>query len=263
VPTRERTYRTEAIILRRKDIGETDRLLTVLTPEKGKIRVVGKGIRKPRSRKAGHLELFVCAKVLLAKGHEFDLVTQAEMVNAYRPLREDLLRTAHASYAVELLDKFTPDSEEHRELYELLRHALEWLCTAADVPLATRYYELQLLTLAGFQPQLHRCAQCGEVLKPEDQFFSVLDGGVVCRACAAPAEGFTLLRPGLVPLSLNALKVLRYFQTQPYAKATAVAISQTTQNDVERILARYIISILERQLKSVEFLKLIRREAQT
>ena len=77
--------------------------------------VLAKGIRKPRSRKAGHLELFTCSRLLLAKGRDLDVVTQAETVRAYRPLREDLLRGAYAAYAVELLDRFTPDEQENAE----------------------------------------------------------------------------------------------------------------------------------------------------
>ena len=164
---RERTYRTEAIVLRRKDFGEADRVLTVFTPERGKVRLVAKGIRKPRSRKAGHLELFTCSRLLLAKGRDLDMVTQAETLLAYRPLREDLLRGAYAAYAVELLDRFTPDEQENAELYRLLRSMLGWLCAEHDLALVARYYELQLLGLAGFQPDLRQCVAGGEKIAQE------------------------------------------------------------------------------------------------
>src|SRR5215468_7426623 len=112
---RERTYRTEAIVLRRKDIGEADRILTLFTPQLGKVRAVAKGIRKPRSRKAGHLELFTCTRLLLAVGRDLDIITQAEGIEPYRPLRDDLLRSAYGAYMVELLDRFTPEAEENPE----------------------------------------------------------------------------------------------------------------------------------------------------
>ena len=261
MPFRERTYRTEAIVLRRKDIGEADRILTLLTPGKGKVRVIAKGIRKPRSRKAGHLELFTRAKLLLATGHDLDIVTQAELLDAYRPVREDLLRSAYAGYMVEMLDRFTPDEQENPELYELLTHGLQWAATAADLALAARAYELNLLSAAGFQPQLYRCVSCGKELVPEDQFFSPHDGGVICAACGAPPQGpyDPAARAGRLPLSLNALKLLRFIQSNPYAKVAALTISPRTQAEVEFLMARYITILLERQLKSVEFLKLIRR----
>jgi DNA repair protein RecO (recombination protein O) len=255
MPSRERTYRTEAIVLRRKDFGETDRVLTLLTPDHGKLRAVAKGIRKPASRKAGHLELFMRSKLLLAKGRDLDLITQAQTVNAYRPLREYLLRGAYAAYMVELVDRFTPDGQENREIYDLLAHGFEWLCASPDLALTVRYYELQLLSLAGFQPQLHQCVIGGETIVAEDQYFSPAEGGAVCAKCGEA-------RPpaGRLPVSMHALKFLRYFQSQPYAKVTALTIRPSVHMEMESLLARYIAVILERQLKSIEFLKLVRRE---
>lgn len=254
MPARERTYRTEAIILRRKDFGEADRVLTLFTPERGKFRAVAKGIRKPRSRKAGHLELFTCSKLLLAKGRDLDVITQAETVYAYRPLRENLLRGAYAAYAVELLDKFTPDNEDNPDLYGLLREALGWLGTTENLALTMRYYELHLLSMAGYQPQLFRCVACGNKIVAENQYFSIQDGGAVCAK-----DGKTY--PGALPVSLNGLKYLRYAQSNTYARVSAAKLPTGVAAEMEALLARYITHILERQLKSVEFLKLIRRES--
>jgi len=256
VPTRDRTYRTEAVVLRRKAMGETDRLLTLFTPEQGKVRVIAKGIRKPASRKAGHLELFTRVKLLLAKGRDLDLVTQAETMQAYRPLREDLLRGAYASYAVELLDKFTPDEQENREMYDLLRHALDWLCDSPDLALTARYYELQLLGLAGYQPELFRCVIGGEKIVAEDQYFSFEGGGAACARCGAAQA-----RPDVMAVSMNALKHLRYFQSNPYAKAIALKMRPGVHAELERLMTRHLTHLLERQLKSVEFLRLIQRES--
>ncbi len=245
-------------MLRRRDIGEADRILTLFTPEHGKVRAVAKGIRKPRSRKAGHLELFTCARLLLAVGRDLDIITQAEGLDPYRPLRDDLLRGAYGAYMVELLDRFTPDAEENAELYQLLRQGLSWAASAADLALAARYYELHLLGLAGYQPQLRRCVVCGRALAAEDQFFSTLEGGVVCPSSAAQRAGGTG-PSGRLPLSLGALKLLRFMQSSPYNKVAALNVSSRTQTEVESLLALYITETLERQLKSVEFLKLIRR----
>jgi DNA repair protein RecO (recombination protein O) len=253
MPARDRTYRTEAIVLRRKDFGEADRMLTLLTPEHGKVRVVAKGIRKPASRKAGHLDLFMRSKLLVAKGRDLDIITQAETMSAYRPLREYLLRGAYAAYMVELIDRLTPDEQENREIYDLLCHGFTWLCESPDLALTVRYYELHLLGLAGFQPQLRYCVVGGETIVAEDQFFSPSRGGAVCARCGPN-------RPDVMPISMEALKVLRYFQIQPYAKARAMKIRPSLHAEIEHVLARYLASVLERQLKSIEFLKLVKRE---
>ncbi len=93
---RERLYRTEAVVLKRSDFGEADRLLTLYTPRLGKCRVLAKGVRRLTSRKAGHLELFTHAQLLVAKARSLDIVTQAETIDAYANLRKDLLRASRA-----------------------------------------------------------------------------------------------------------------------------------------------------------------------
>ena len=108
---RDRTYRTEAVVIRRSDFGEADRLLTLFSPDRGKMRAIAKGARKPQSRKTGHVELFMRSKFLLAVGRDLDIVTQAETVETYASLRESLVRATYANYAVELLDRFTVDED--------------------------------------------------------------------------------------------------------------------------------------------------------
>ena len=252
MPSRERTFRTEAIVLRRKDFGEADRILTLFTPESGKIRAVAKGIRKPRSRKAGHLELYTRSNLFLAKGRDMDIITQAVTVEAYRPVREDLLRSTYGSYYVELLDKFTPDEAENKPLYDLLATALGWLAEARDLALATRYYELQLLGMAGYQLELFQCVVSGEKILAEDQFFSPADGGAVCPKCGET-------RSGAFPISLSALKILRFMIRSPYEALRELKLSGSVHAELERVTQRTITYHLERQLKSVAFLKHVRR----
>jgi DNA repair protein RecO (recombination protein O) len=166
---RERTYRTEAIVLRRRDFGEADRLLTLYTRDRGKIRVIAKGARKPQSRKTGHVELFMRTRFLIAEARNLDIITQAEMVEAYPALREDLVRTTYASYAVELLDRFTPEEDRNTQLYDLLAEGLRWFAATDQPLLVARFYELHLLQLAGFRPQLFQCVGCGEPIAEQDQ----------------------------------------------------------------------------------------------
>ena len=251
---RHRTYRTEAVVLRRQDFGEADRLVTLFTPQHGKLRALAKGARKPASRKTGHLELFSRSDLLLARGREMDLVTQAAMLEAFRPIREDLYLTSCATYAVELLDRFTLDGTENRPLYDLLVRALGWLGGPADPGLTLRYYELQLLALVGYRPELQRCLRRGETIREEDQFFSAADGGVVCPKCGPETHG-------ALPISAAALKYLRYLQRCSYAEAVAVRVRPLLQSELERMTQHYITYLLERRLKSVEFMRLVRQEA--
>src|SRR5512143_252235 len=105
------SFRVEAVILRHSDYGEADRMLTLYTAQLGKTRALAKGARKIASRKAGHIEPFTHVKLQLAKGRDMPLVTQADTVDAYQPLREDLVLTSQAAYVLELLDRFTYEDE--------------------------------------------------------------------------------------------------------------------------------------------------------
>ncbi len=250
----ERLYRVEAIVIRRRDWGEADRLLTLYTREQGKMQAVAKGSRKPTSRKAGHVELFTRTRLLIARSRSIDIITQAETVEAYRHLRESLEASTLAHYFAELLDRFTGENEADQNLYNLLNSALTWLCEADDVQLVARYYELHLLELTGFRPELHHCPGCAKELQPEDCFFSAAQGGVLCPNCGRG-------RRDASALSLTAFKVLRYGQTRDWEHFRRLRLTAPLHAEVERTLHHYLLYVLERNLKSVEFLRQLRREA--
>ena len=250
----ERLYRTDAIILRRADFGEADRLLTVYTPERGKMRLLAKGVRKTTSRKAGHVELFMLTNMLIAHGRTWDIVSQAEIVEPYRILREDLDKTSHAYYLAELLDRFTEEHDTNAPLFELLALTLAHLEHTDDPFIVLRYFEMHLLSLTGFQPQLHFCVACQEALEPvDDNYFHFVDGGALC-----PTHGPS--RPNAEPLPLPILKVLRFLQTESWEKIVKLQLTAATRREVESLLLGYITFLLERQLKSVDFLRKLRRE---
>jgi DNA repair protein RecO (recombination protein O) len=254
LPRPERAFRTPAIILKRRDMNEADRLLTVLTPNHGKIDVIAKGARKLTSQKTGHVELYTRADLLVHRGREIGIAAQAEMVEPYLRLREDLQRGAYASYAVELLDRFTGDSDEdtHR-LFILLDETLGRLCSEKDPRLVIRYYEIRLLELVGYRPELFRCVQEHEDLQPEEQFFSYVLGGAVCPRHAANSN------VSLIRLPLTILKLLRHIQRSPYSQVKSLQITGSLHDEAERLILGYITFLLERKLQSVEFIHRIRR----
>ena len=250
---RERTFRTEAIVLRRIDFGEADRLLTLYSREYGKLRAIAKGARKPQSRKTGHVELFMRSKFLIAKGRDLDIITQAETVESYAALRDDLLRVSHASYAVELLDRFTVEGDHHTGIYDLLADTLERFADTDALRLAARYYELHLLALTGFRPRLYQCVSCAEDILEQDQFFSMELGGLLCPNCRSADRR-------AMPVQASAVKVLRYLQTRSWETVQPLRLRTALMEEIEQVNHAYILHILERELKSVDFLHELRRE---
>ncbi len=251
---KERTFRSEAIVLRRTDFGESDRLLTLFSRESGKIKAIAKGARKPQSRKTGHVELFMRTQFLFAIGRDLNIITQAEMIEAYPALRQDLVRTTYASYAVELLDRFTPEEDKHVGIYDLLAEGLGWFATANDVMLVARFYELRLLDLAGFRPQLFQCVACNHPIQEQDQFFSPELGGILCPDCREKDRRAR-------PISAVAVKVLRYLQSRSWQTVSILTLKRSLQTELESLMHFYLTYILERHLKSVDFLHRLRREA--
>lgn len=249
--TKFRSVRVDAVVLRHSDYGEADRLLTVFTRQMGKLRVIAKGARKIASRKAGHIEPFTHVRLQLAKGKDMFLVTQADTVDAYLPLRDDLTLTGQAAYVLELLDRFSYEEQtESPSTFKLLTETLARLAAQADVWVVIRYYEMRLLDHVGFRPQLFECANCGRAIQPEDQYFSFTAGGVICPRCG---QGL----PNLRAISVETLKYLRHFQRSSYAEALRARPGLEVQKEAESLMQGYFTYLLERELNTPGFLKKI------
>jgi DNA repair protein RecO (recombination protein O) len=248
---KERTIRTEGIVLRHNDWGEADRMLWVYTRALGKVHILAKGIRKIRSRKAGHLEPFTLTMMLLAKGRDFWIITQAETINAYISLRKDLDRLGHTAYIIELLERFSNEEEENQALYRLVVETLDRIDREPEPRMAIRYYELRLLDLLGYRPRLFQCIHCGNEIIAEDQFFSIPQGGVVCPGCATQ-----VLSP--IPITMETLKYLRHFQRSSYSEACRAHLTPEINKQIEQLMQSYLTFFLERGLNTPSFIQQVK-----
>jgi len=247
---RERIYRTEALILRRTNVGEADRILVLATPA-GKRRVIARGVRKTTSRLAGHLELFIHAHLLLARGRTLDIVTQSQVINDVRSLRADLSRLGRAYYAADLYDRFVQEDEENPGLFRLLSTTYAALDGTRNPDLVLRAYELRLLHLVGYRPHLHRCAICHTLLTEQADRFSPAFGGVLCPG-DAPTDRAAL------PMEAATFRLLRYLQNEPLDALEPLRISERVHTQAETLLQTYITHLLEGELRSQTFLESLR-----
>lgn len=251
--TTPKVYKTEAIVLKRMNLGEADRILTLYTSNLGKFSAIAKGVRRPKSKLGGHLGLLCHSSLMLARGQNLDIITQSETIFSFLPLRSDLWRSTLAIYAAELVDQFTAEHVENHPVYKLLLNTLHWLCDTQDGELTLRYFELNLLTHLGYKPELYQCLGCKSALEPTTNFFSPASGGVLCPRCR---ENEPLARP----ISLNALKVMRFLASSDYTRASRLRLSSELTRELESLMRHYIRHLLEREVKSVEFLDRLRRE---
>ena len=246
---RPRVYKTEAIVLRSMNLGEADRVLTVLTPRLGKLRVIAKGVRRTRSRIGGALEPFSDVQLVLAVGRTFDVVTSSSLEDPHLGLRNDLHSTAAAWYVVELADRFCEGASDSLAAFRLLAQSLSALdAPASEVTreVVARWFELQLLDAMGFRPELARCLECGAAIEPEGNAYSPVGGGVLCPQCAHAAHGAR-------PISPDALKVLRHLQRSSLVGVLRLRLSPVVHRELERVLHATVSAVLERELRSRDF----------
>jgi len=144
---------------------------------------------------------------------------------------------------------------ESYPVYKLLLDTLHRLCETKDGELTLRYFELNLLAHLGYRPELHRCLECKSALEPTANFFSP-GGGVLCPPCR---EKEPLARP----ISLNALKVMRFLAGSGYTRASRLRLTSELSIELESLMRQYIRYLLEREVKSVEFLDRLRRDMTT
>jgi DNA repair protein RecO (recombination protein O) len=173
-------YRDEGVVLRTMRLGEADKIVTMLCRTRGKVRAVAKGVRKTTSRFGGRLEPLSHVSLLCWQGRELDIVNQAEILDSFRPIREDLNRVTKAFSMLEVADRVSVERHSAPRLYELLVNVLASLA-ANDAPLVLPAFFLKVLAVEGSTPLLDCCATCGST---EDLMsFDLVEGGVLCRQC--------------------------------------------------------------------------------
>ena len=250
---RSRTYKTEGVVLHRRNIGEADSIFTVFSEREGKFEAVARGVRKPKSHLRGHMEPLTRSHFMVARGRSLDVVTQAETICAYRAIRDDLERGAEATYGAELIDRFAIDRAEQPGLYALLLDFLDGLEGGAPLQI-TRCFEVQLLALMGYELQLDACTLCTLPLEPVETLLSPSAGGLVCVDCRASAGGGRVL-------SLRALKVLRYARSSGIAAFAAVRFDDALAHEMQNGIGGVIRYVLDHDVLSGRFVDQVARLA--
>ncbi len=243
-----RRWRTEGLILRRRDFGERD-LLLVLYTRQGKHTVRAPGARHPRSRRGPHLQPLHQVAVLLAHGRERPVLVEAETVRSWMAFREDVTRFTWAMYVSELTDRFVWEGEHYPGLYDLLLRTLDAIARHPQPDWPVHYYEMHLLSRVGYHMELHRCVRCGRPIQAEDQYLSFQEGGVVCPSCASHATEH------LLAVNVRTLKYLRHLQRSGPGAMWRPVPDEGVRTQVARILQGYEQTILEKRLRASRVLK--------
>lgn len=191
-------YATKGYVLRRFNLGEADRIITLITPDHGKLKVVARGVRRMKSRLAGHLELFSHVTLQVAVGKSLDVVTGAQLIEA--PPEFDYDQLASAYLYAQMLDKLIDEDNMPQDAYTLTQMSLEDLVGQGASNLGELYFKLRLAAILGYQPGLTACVRCGANGPDHRYFFEPSLGGIVDEACKLP---------GGLAMSKDAIKLWR------------------------------------------------------
>ncbi len=240
------TIKTQGIIIKRSNLGDADKILTVYTKDRGKLKAIAKGIRRINSKLAGELEPYSLVDFQFHEGKSLDTVTSAVTIEDASVLAKSCEDFTKAHYFGELIDKLTEEGEKNSDLFEILRLALFRLCKGDDNPFLLPFYELKVLDRLGYNPQVYYCVRCRRKLLNGENYFSYQDGGVVCGECA---------KYGLPQISVNTIKIFRLIIESDISLVDRLKVDSETLLELENVLDKYTTNILERETKSKKILK--------
>lgn len=242
-------YKVDAVVLRSREMREADRILTLFSRQRGKIRVVAHGVNKPTSRKRGMVQPFCYSTFLINRGRELDSVNQCEGIEAFPGLREDLDKLFYASYIAELIDAVAMEGEVNEQLFALMLIVLHLMAGAnTDIELLTRAFEIRLMNISGLSPHLESCVCCGAFVEPETVNFSAGSGGVVCSRCSALVQD-------VKKFPRSVLEVLRLLLSWDLTKLERIKVPPYTRQHLKRLMQEYLNYHVEKKIVTARFLE--------
>lgn len=242
----------EGIIIRSVDYGESSKVITVFTREHGKVGIMARGAKKPKSRLAAVSQLLTYGYYLCKKGPGTGMpdLSQGDIIDSFPDLRQDLFKTAYAAYMSELLDRLTNERESNPYLFQLLQLSFHYLDEGRDPEILCRIFESKMLIIAGIRPHLHNCSSCGEEREPYS--FSVTQGGLLCPVCVHQD-------PHVIAIAPAVWKLLRLFQLFDLERLGEIEVKESTRNQLRYVMRRFMDEHLDLRLKSRNFLDQIER----
>lgn len=239
------TWRTEGIVLRVRNLGEADRLVTLFTKEQGKLNTAARGARRIRNRLLSPTQIFTHGRYLVFPNKGLHNLSQAEIIQSGQGLRDDLEKLAYASYVAELLDALTPEEDPSPGIFSLLAGTLS-LGDNGRFSLGVRAFELRLMRELGYEPELYQCLHCRGTL--QNQLYFSEEGGAVCQECVSHF-------PGVQRLSNGTWELMKRLLEWDFSRLGILHPAPNHIEEMGRLMRRYIDFRLEYPLKSLDFLK--------
>lgn len=251
-------FSSPAVLLRRIEYGDFDLILTLLSLQRGKISLIAKSAKKSTKRFAGVLELFSLMEVVASagKGRGMPVLQEATLISPFSAIRNDIHKTAYASYWCELINNWVEENEKQVRLFYLLRHSLNQLDSGESAAAHTSIlFQMQLLHLTGHSPNLRQCGRCRkdlEMIQPDQVVFDIAKGAILCDGCSPGAGSH-------IRLSKGTLKQLIWLGSADLRKASRIRLGTQALPEAQEFLETFVPYAMGVQLKSLKFLKQIRK----
>ncbi|NLI60239.1 MAG: DNA repair protein RecO [Clostridiales bacterium] len=243
---------TQGVVLRYTNFREADRMITLLSPELGKISVLARGCRKQKSRFLSATELFAYGDYVLYRKGDFHIMTQANVRDSFYEIRNDFNKLVYSSYILDLTDEVASPGQEDYHLFYLLLQILSYLCYSDLCPKdITHVFEVKLMAHLGYRPVLDSCMNCGSNSK--SYHFDVREGGLICDDCHNMVKrGYTI--------QMGTIRTIEHILDMDIKRLNILKIPAPIKEELDRILEAYVEERLEKRLKTRQFMKKISRE---
>jgi len=261
------TRQVKGIILRKQDYRESDRLFIIYTDELGKIEAVAKGVRKIKSKMAGHLDLFSVVDLMVAPGRTYYQIAGADRIKNFLNIKSNLAKTVLASFCLEIVDNFTKPEHPDFKMHELLGEILEIFDNKKIKDflkpyILSKFFVLKMMAFLGWAPELYNCVKCKNKIIPNGNYFDPMRGGLSCGKCGKgdlpPHQNAVKVTPQLnrsgiqgrehpqiisqsfwcggLPISTAAIKILRFVLQKNLKNSAALKITKANIKELARLM---------------------------
>ena len=249
------SFKTTGFVLRSLHYGESDLIVTFYSHEFGKLQGIAKGAKNSKKRFANVFEPFSLTNIIFTRKNRDMLafIESCDIINHYSTIRQDLEKTLIASYYIDLADHFSPEGKKNEDVFQLLQDFLQMLGTQKSSEAAVRFFEIRLLKLAGFEPELKHCITCKTpVTNGNSYFFYAGEGGIKCGVCANPQRYEDSISAGTV-------RTLLLGREMDMDKIKLIALSASLAKESRSMLTGFITHVLGREVKSLKVLEQVRK----
>lgn len=238
------TIKTEAIVIGEKELGEDDKLFSLYTKKFGRIEVLGKAIRKPKAKLRGGFQLFNLISLEFVRGKNFNIATDALIKDEFYQIKQNPKIFKFALYICDLLQKFLGGEEKDERIWNLAIETFKNLenCNENNDWLPIRYFEWNLMSFLGFEPEIYYCTSCRGKIREGRIFFSEKDGGLLCNQC------FEKGRKKEKAISRDAVKILRLFVHQDTDILKRIKVTSELSQEIKKISHDYLEHIIQEEV---------------